>query len=106
MNSMASEVFEIEEDEDIKRLKEVQRKMIELLDEAEYLIRITGDGKIFDRAKAYWIPHIKMALLNDTEYVGKSMVTMEDTISEIGKIQKGVNQQAIQQNGISNEEVK
>ena len=73
------------ENEDVKTLKEIQAKMLELLEEAEYMVRITGDRKILDRAKAYWIPHIKMSLLNDTEYLGKSMVTMEDTISEIGK---------------------
>lgn len=76
------------EDEDFKRLKDIQREMAELLDEAEYLTRITGDRKIFDRARAYWIPHIKTALLNDTEYIGKSMVTMEDTISEIEEFKK------------------
>lgn len=77
-----------DEDKDLKKLKQIQRKMTELLDEAEYLIRINGDRKIFDRAKAYWIPHVKTALLNDTEYIGTSMVTMEDTISEIEEFKK------------------
>ncbi len=75
-----------DENPDIQRLKAVHRQMIMLIDEAEYLVRkMTGNGIIFDRAKAYWIPHIKTALSNDTEYLGKSMVTMEDTISEIEK---------------------
>ncbi len=76
------------EDEDFTRLKEIHRKMTELIDEAEYLVRITGDRHILDRAKSYWIPHIKTALLDDTEYVGRSMVTMEDTISEIKKFKE------------------
>ena len=74
--------------EDFRKLIDIQGKMIELVEEAEYLVRITGDKNILDRAKAYWIPHIKMALLNDTEYVGKSMVTMEDTIAEIKKLKE------------------
>ena len=73
-------------DLDFKQLKEIHKKIAELVEEAEYLVRISGDKKIFDRARANWIPHIKMALLNDTEYLGKSMVTMEDTISEIEKL--------------------
>lgn len=75
-------------DEDIERLEEIKEKMIELLEEAEYLVRITGNKWIHDRAKSYWIPHIKTALSNDTEYLGKSMVTMEDTIKEIKTLKK------------------
>lgn len=87
----------IDENEDVKKLKEIQAKMLELLENAEYLVRITGNRKILDRAKAYWVPHIKMALLNDTEYLGKSMVTMEDTISEIEeKINKDNQEETIQ----------
>lgn len=76
------------DDEDIKKLKEIHGKMVELLEEAEYLVRITGNTRIYDRARAYWIPHIKTALLDDTEYIGRSMVTMEDTIKEIEKLEK------------------
>ena len=75
-------------DSDILKLKEIQEKIAELLSDAEYIVKINGDKKILDRAKAYWIPHIKMALFNDTEYLGKSMVTMEDTISEVEKFKK------------------
>lgn len=77
------EFQENDENADIKKLEKIRSKMLELLEEAEYIVRITGSRHIYDRAKAYWIPHIKTALSNDTEYLGKSMVTMQDTISEI-----------------------
>jgi hypothetical protein len=35
------------------------------------------------RAKSYWLAHAKMAITRQHEYLGGSMVTMEDTIEEI-----------------------
>ncbi len=72
------------ENTDIKKLNEIQSKMIELIEEAEYIIKIKVNKDIYERAKIYWISDIKKALLNDnTEDVNKSIFTMQDTITEI-----------------------
>jgi len=63
------------------RLEEIKEEMLSLLDEAEHLVR--QERGVYDRAKSYWIPHIKMALTKEHEYLGGSMVTMEDTIEEL-----------------------
>jgi len=38
---------------------------------------------IYERARAYWIPHIIMELQEETEWVGGSMCGMWNTISEM-----------------------
>lgn len=53
------------------RLYEIEKEL-EKEDEHEY-----------ERAKAYWIAHIRMALDNDHGYLGGSMVTAEDTLSSL-----------------------
>jgi hypothetical protein len=79
-------VLEVDENIDIQKLKKIRLKMLELLEEAEYLVKKnSGNGLIYERAKSYWIPHIKMSLQNETEYLGKSMISFEDTIIEIEK---------------------
>ena len=35
------------------------------------------------RAKAYWLAHVTMALTRDHDYLGGSMVTMQDTLTEL-----------------------
>lgn len=64
------------------RLKEIQREMLDLLDEASRIVRAAGGGH-HERARVYWLAHIESALHRDHGYLGGSVVTMEDTISEI-----------------------
>lgn len=71
-----------QEDIDINRLEEIKEEMLELLDEADRLLS-GAEGMVYDRAKAYWIPHIKMALTKEHDYLGGSMETLEDTIEEL-----------------------
>lgn len=42
---------------------------------------------VYQRADVYWLAHIECALSKDSKYLGSSMVTMEDTIKEIIKIE-------------------
>lgn len=63
-----------------ERLIEIKEQMLELLDEAKDLL---PEGMSKERARGYWYAHIKTALLKDHEYLGGSLVTMDDTISEI-----------------------
>jgi len=65
----------------IDRLREIQSEIEELLDEAMHCIRDAGGSTA--QADAYWKAHIICALRNDHEYLGGSMVTMQDTIEEL-----------------------
>jgi hypothetical protein len=51
--------------------------MLELLEEAKGLI---PEGIVKERAKCYWYAHIKTSLLKEHEYLGGSLVTLDDTI--------------------------
>ena len=70
--------------EDIERLSEIKDEMKELLGEADQLIRGAG-GIAYERARAYWLGHIAIALDDDHEYAGGSMCTMQDTIDDLGE---------------------
>lgn len=63
-----------------ERLQEIKEQMLELLDEAKEII---PEGMTKERAKCYWYAHIKTALLKEHEFLGGSLVTMDDTINEI-----------------------
>lgn len=65
-----------------ERLTEIKEQMLELLDEAKDII---PEGMAKERAKCYWYAHIKTALLKEHEYLGGSLVTMDDTINEISE---------------------
>ena len=65
-----------------ERLIEIKEQMLELLDEAKDII---PEGMAKERAKCYWYAHIKTALLKEHEYLGGSLVTMDDTINEISE---------------------
>jgi len=73
--------------EDIERLEEIRERMHELLEEAEEIVRnFEGGDMAYQRAKSYWLAHIKTALDDEHDYLGGSMVTMEDTINEMEKV--------------------
>ncbi len=83
---------EIESDEaidNIKRLEEIKNKISKLLDDIRQIIK--SYPVIYQRADAYWLAHIECALSKDCRYIGSSMVTMEDTIEEIIKIENKKN---------------
>lgn len=62
------------------RLEEIKAEFLELLEEATGLLRGTGEE---ERAKAYWLAHIRCALDDDHGYLGGSMCTMQDTIAAL-----------------------
>jgi hypothetical protein len=68
---------------EVDRLREIQEEMSELLDEAKRLVQQSGDRFQIDRMKAYWHPHIQMALSDDHMYVGKDGATLEDCIESL-----------------------
>lgn len=69
--------------ESLDRLEEIRDEMLELLDEADRILRRDFGGLIYERAKSYWLAHVKMALTKDHGYLGGSMVDFEDTLKEI-----------------------
>lgn len=69
-------------EEALERLREIQYEMLELLDEAKRILRDDFGGMTYERANAYWLAHVKMALTKDHGFLGGSMVDMEDTLAE------------------------
>ena len=65
-------------------LVEIQQEMLELLDRARQLLH-AAPNMTRQRAEAYWLPHATMALTNDHGYLGGSMVTMQNTITELAE---------------------
>lgn len=73
-----------EESDGAERLMEIKEEIKELLHEAKNIVAQSGDERAWARAKSYWYGHIVSALDKDHEYMGSSMVTMQDTIDELG----------------------
>lgn len=65
-----------------ERLEEIREEMLELLEEARNII---PDGTLKARAEMYWYAHIKTAILKEHEYLGGSVVTIDDTIIELSE---------------------
>ncbi len=63
--------------ETINRLDEIGREIISRLVEARRLLR--PYRRAYSRADAYWLAHIEGAIRG-----GGSMVTLEDTINDLG----------------------
>ena len=65
-----------------EELGEIQQEMLAWLAQARHLLR-RAPGMTGQRAKAYWLAHGTMALTRDHDYLGGSMVTMQDTLTEL-----------------------
>jgi hypothetical protein len=63
-----------------ERLSDIKMEMLELLNEAKRLVRGTDEE---NRAKSYWIAHIRCTLDDDHSYLGGSMVTMQESIDTL-----------------------
>jgi len=68
---------------DVERLKEIKDQMLELLEDALGIVKQSGNKFQYDRAKAYWHPHIQMALTDDHWYLGKDGATLESAIDAL-----------------------
>ncbi len=68
----------------ISRLEEIQMEIQKLLDEAKVILQQDDYGEMtYERAKHYWIAHIEGALSKDNEWVGGSLINMDDTLLEL-----------------------
>ena len=63
--------------EEFDRLLDIKNEIKELVKEARDTIAGTSEA---DRTEVYWYAHILCALDSDHEYLGDSMVTMQDSI--------------------------
>ena len=72
---------EYSEDEGVvEELEYIQEQMLDLLGQAENIVRGTSEAS---SAQAYWLAHIETALTNEHGYLGGSMTTMQDTIDAL-----------------------
>ena len=65
-----------------EQLRDIQAEMIDLLDQAQRLLRSAPD-MTRERAQSYWLAHARMAITKNHSYLGGSMVDMDDTIAEL-----------------------
>lgn len=59
-----------------QRFEEIMEEINELTQEAYDLLPENEKPS----ARGYWFAHIKTAIYNDTEFLGNSMITMEDSL--------------------------
>ena len=66
--------------EKLERLIEIKEELGELLREAERLTRGTREE---ERAHAYWLAHMKIALDDEHGYINRGMCTMQNTLDAL-----------------------
>lgn len=66
----------------VSQLKDIQEQMLELLSQAESILRDVG-GLTYTRASRYWIPTIQGALSKEQSGGSGPMFDMDETISEL-----------------------
>jgi hypothetical protein len=70
--------------EEIDRFNEIIMEMRTLLDEADFIIRSSGERFIHERAKAYPLGHIDAALDHENSFTcNKYDITLSDILSEL-----------------------
>ena len=67
----------------VDELGEIQSQILELVEQARALLRKNEYEGALMRAESYWIAHVTTAISNNHGYLGKSMVSLQDTIDEI-----------------------
>lgn len=67
----------------VMELQGIQHEMLELVSRAKCLLKDGGFEGALSRAQSYWMAHIICAAGNDHSYLGRSMVSLQDTIEEI-----------------------
>ncbi len=67
----------------VDELGEIQSQILELVEQARALLRNNELQGALMRAESYWIAQVITAISNNHGYLGKSMVSLQDTIEEI-----------------------
>lgn len=66
--------------EQYNRLTEIKEELLQLLNEANKMVRGTSEE---NRAHSYWFAHIRMALDDEHGYLGSSMCTLQGSIDAL-----------------------
>lgn len=66
-----------------ERILDITEEIIDLLDEAMTLVRKVGTPDEINRARSYWLGHIRMSLNENHGYMTYGGCTMEDTAREL-----------------------
>lgn len=66
-----------------ERILEIGEEIIDLLEEAMSLVRRVGTPEEINRARSYWLGHIRMSLNENHGYMTYGGCTMEDTAREL-----------------------
>lgn len=67
----------------VDELGEIQSQILDLVEQARALLRRNGLQGALMRAESYWVAHVITAVSNDHDYLGGSMVSLQNTIDEI-----------------------
>ena len=67
----------------VDELGEIQSQILELVEQARALLRNNQYQGALMRAESYWIAQVISAISNNHDYLGKSIVSLQDTIEEI-----------------------
>ena len=67
----------------VDELGEIRSQILELVEQARALLRRNELQGALMRAESYWIAQVTTAISNNHGYLGKSMVSLQDTIDEI-----------------------
>jgi hypothetical protein len=64
-----------------EKLNECKEVLEDVISRIEYVLR-EAPKMTQARASAYWLAHIKLAVYEESEYLGKDMFTLESAIEE------------------------
>ena len=67
----------------VDELGEIQSQILDLVEQARALLRRNGLQGALMRAESYWIAQVITAISNNHGYLGRSTVSLQDTIEEI-----------------------
>ena len=70
--------------EKIERMIEIREEVLTLVDEAFGMLR--GLGVIEERARCYWVGHVKCAMASD-EYPTRYETTIQNTIDDLEELE-------------------
>ena len=65
-----------------RRLKEIAYEIYDKLDEMEAILEEVAPEE-FERARVFWMDHIDGALLNLKGWMGKSLISLKDTLTSL-----------------------
>jgi len=69
--------------QEYERLLEIKDEIKNLMYEAKDIIRSSGQSRVIEASKAYWLGHIFTALDDDSDYLGGASYTMQNAIDEV-----------------------